>query len=121
MPTCDGTRSILASSLRKPPSPSRPTYPSARHAPNAHRTARQLSLIHIYTCKFPRAIPCEARPQITIQPEDQQGFYMLLTASAIISGGQVTGYVLNNQGGAAPSTIEFTVFVKEQIDQVHYS
>ena len=75
----------------------------------------------LYTCKFPRAIPCEARPQITIQPEDQQGFYMLLTASAIISGGQVTGYVLNNQGGAAPSTIEFTVFVKEQIDQVHYS
>ncbi len=75
----------------------------------------------LYTCKFPRAIPCEARPQITIQPEDQMGFYMLLTASAVISGGQVTGYVLHNQGGAGPSTIEFTVYVKEQIDQVQHS
>ena len=75
----------------------------------------------LYTCKFPKAIPSEARPQITIQPEDQFGFYMLLTASAITSGGQVTGYVLNNQGGAGPCTIEFTVYVKEQIDQVHHS
>ena len=75
----------------------------------------------LYTCKFPKAIPSEARPQITIQPEDQFGFYMLLTASAITSGGQVTGYVLNNQGGAGPCTIEFTVYVKEQIDQIHYS
>lgn len=75
----------------------------------------------LYTCKFPRAIPCEARPQITVQPEDQMGFYMLLTASPVISGGQVTGYVLNNQGGAAATTIEFTVYVKEQIDQVQHS
>ena len=75
----------------------------------------------LYTCKFPKAIPSEARPQITIQPEDQMGFYMLLTATAITSGGQITGYVLNNQGGAGPSTIEFTVYVKEQIDQVHSS
>lgn len=80
-----------------------------------------LSAGPLFTCKFPRAIPSEARPQVTVQPEDQIGFYMLLTASAAINGGQVTGYVLNCQGGAPPCTIEFSVFVKEAIDQVHVS
>jgi hypothetical protein len=75
----------------------------------------------LYTCKFPKSISSEARPQITIQTEDQIGFYMLLTAMAVTSGGQVTGYVMAAQAGAPAATLEFTVFVKEQIDQVRVS
>lgn len=92
--------------------------PRVRH----HRVRLTVSALSspgpLYTLRFPRPLASEARPQIMIQVEDQVDAYMLLTAAPFISGGQVTGYTLSAQGGAPPTTIEFTVFVKEMVDQV---
>jgi hypothetical protein len=92
--------------------------PRVRH----HRVRLTISAIStpgpLYSLRFPRPLASEARPQISVHVEDQIGFYMLLTAAPIISGGQVTGYTLSAQGGAPPTTLEFTVFVKEMVDQV---
>lgn len=77
-----------------------------------------LSSVALYTLRFPRAIPSEARPQITVQAEDQIMSYMLLTGVPILSGNFVTGYTMVANGGGSAGTYEFTVYVKEMIDQV---
>lgn len=72
----------------------------------------------LFVLRFPRPLATEARPQISIQPEDNFSVSMLLTVTANVSGNQVTGYTLSAQGGVQTGTYEFGVFVKEQIDQV---
>lgn len=72
----------------------------------------------LFVMRFPVPLATEARPQISIQPEDNFSVAMLLTVTANVSGNQVTGYTLSAQGGVQTGTYEFGVFVKEQIDQV---
>jgi len=92
--------------------------PRVRHHRVRVTTSAVLPPGPLYTLRYPRPFPSEARPAITVQAEDQIASFMLLTASAAITGGQVTGYTLSAQAGAPATTIEFTVFVKEMIDQV---
>ena len=74
--------------------------------------------VTLYVLKFPRPIKSQARPAITMQTNDYNSAFMIVSVAPLVSGSECTGYTVLVNNAAQVGTADFLVTVKEAIDQV---